>query len=325
MITTQAVRYDERSWCGKETSTLDLAIMIEGQDGINWRRWRRLARAVEDLGFSGLYRSDHFTNPTGPYLDTLELWASLTWLADNTSRIEFGPLVSPVSFRHPAITAWTAAAVDDLSGSRLRLGLGAGWQEREHRTYGFDLLDTDRRFARFEEGLEVIIRLLRNEEPVSFDGEFYRLHDAVLMRRSSVTGSPPIVIGGNGRNRTLPLVARYADEWNAVFVSAKRFSELSAHLDELLRAAGRSSELVRRTLMTRVVFGRTVAEVERKLGGEPRERLNARGLIVGTPDEIVEQLGPLAEAGVQRVMLQWLEVDDIDGLEAVARSVLPQL
>ena len=127
---------------GKETSVLDLAIMIEGQDGINWTRWRRIARVVEDLGFTGLYRSDHFTNPTGPYLDALELWASLTWLADNTSRIEFGPLVSPISFRHPVITAWTAAAVGDLSGGRLRLGLGAGWQEREHRTYGFELLDT---------------------------------------------------------------------------------------------------------------------------------------------------------------------------------------
>jgi alkanesulfonate monooxygenase SsuD/methylene tetrahydromethanopterin reductase-like flavin-dependent oxidoreductase (luciferase family) len=90
---------------GKETSVLDLAIMLEGQDGINWTRWRRLARAVEDLGFTGLYRSDHFTNPIGPYLDALELWASLTWLADNTSRIEFGPLVSPISFRHPVITA----------------------------------------------------------------------------------------------------------------------------------------------------------------------------------------------------------------------------
>ncbi len=160
---------------------LDVAIIIEGQDGINWARWRRLVRAVEDFGFAGLYRSEHFTNPTGPNRDALELWSSLTWLADHTSRIEFGPLVSPVSFRHPVITAWTAAAVNELAGGRLRLGLGAGWQEREHRTYGFDLLDTDRRFARFEEGLEVIIRLLRNKEPVSFDGEFYRLHDAVLV------------------------------------------------------------------------------------------------------------------------------------------------
>src|SRR3712207_9449835 len=99
--------------------------MIEGQDGLDWGRWRRLALAVEDLGYAGLFRSDHFTNPTGPVLDALELWSSLTWLAQNTSRIEFGPLVSPVSFRHPVITAWQASAVDDLAGGRLRLGLGA--------------------------------------------------------------------------------------------------------------------------------------------------------------------------------------------------------
>jgi alkanesulfonate monooxygenase SsuD/methylene tetrahydromethanopterin reductase-like flavin-dependent oxidoreductase (luciferase family) len=148
LITVQSARYDERWWCGKETSMLEVAIMIEGQDGTSWRRWCRLARVAEDLDFSGLYRSDHFTNPTDPYFDAIELWASLTWLADNTSRIKFGPLVSPVSFRHPVVPAWTAAAVDDLSGGRLRLGLGAGWQKREHRTYDFELLDTDRRCAR---------------------------------------------------------------------------------------------------------------------------------------------------------------------------------
>ncbi|HKG27446.1 MAG TPA: LLM class flavin-dependent oxidoreductase, partial [Thermomicrobiales bacterium] len=96
----------------------DVAIMIEGQDGLNWERWQRLAAAAQDLGFAGLYRSDHFTNADGPHRDALELWTSLTWLAGHTRRIEFGPMVSPVSFRNPVITAWTAAAVDDLSGGR---------------------------------------------------------------------------------------------------------------------------------------------------------------------------------------------------------------
>jgi F420-dependent oxidoreductase-like protein len=302
----------------------EVAIMIEGQDGLNWPRWRRLVRTAEEFGYAGLFRSDHFTNPTGPNKDALELWSSLTWLAGNTSRIEFGPLVSPVSFRHPVITAWQASAVDDLAGGRLRLGVGAGWEEREHETYGFDLLDTDRRFARFEEGLEVITRLLRNDEPVSFDGEFYRLRDAVLMPRSPRPGGPPIVIGGSGPRRTLPLVARYADEWNAVFVTPERFIELNARLDGLLQGAGRYPEQVRRTMMTRVVFGRTTADVERKLAGQPADELRARGVIVGTAPEVAGQLGRLDEAGVQRVMLQWLETDDIDGLEAMAHSVLPQ-
>src|SRR3712207_2020861 len=249
--------------------------MIEGQDGLDWERWRRLARTVEDSGYAGLFRSDHFTNPAGPNKDALELWTSLTWLADNTSRIGFGPLVSPVSFRHPVITAWQASAVDSLAGGRLRLGVGAGWEEREHETYGFDLLDTDRRFARFEEGLEVVTRLLQSDEPVSFDGEFYRLRDAVLMPRSLRPGGPPIVIGGNGPRRTLPLVARYADEWNAVFVTTDRLAELNTRLDELLQEAGRLRESVRRTLMTRVVFGNTTAEVESRLAGESAEELRA--------------------------------------------------
>jgi F420-dependent oxidoreductase-like protein len=301
---------------------LEVAIMIEGQDEIDWARWQRLGRAAEDLGYAGLYRSDHFTNPEGPVLDSLELWSSLTWLADNTSRIEFGPLVSPVSFRHPVITAWQASAVDNLAGGRLRLGVGAGWQEREHEAYGFDLLDTDRRFVRFEEGLEAITRLLRNDELVSFDGEFYRLRDAVLMPRSPRPGGPPIVIGGNGPRRTLPLVARYADEWNAVFATPERFIELNARLEELLQEAGRPAEQVRRTLMTRVVFGPTAADVERKLAGGRADELRARGIIVGTAPEVTEQLGRLEDAGVQRVMLQWLETDDLDGLEAMAQSVL---
>jgi F420-dependent oxidoreductase-like protein len=304
---------------------LEVAIMVEGQEGIGWDRWRRLARAVEDLGYAGLYRSDHFPNDrTGSYRDALELWSSLTWLADNTGRIEFGPLVSPVSFRHPAITAWQASAVDSLAGGRLRLGLGAGWQEREHDAFGFDLLDTDRRFARFEEGLEVVTRLLRSEEPASFAGEFYRLRDALLMPRSPRPGGIPIVIGGNGPRRTLPLVARHADEWNAVFVTAEEFADLNGRLDGLLQETGRPPEAVRRTLMTRAVFGRTQAEVDRKLDGVSREHLDD-AVIAGTADEFVDRLGRLSGAGVQRVMLQWLEVDDIDGLEAMSGNVLPQL
>ena len=110
---------------------MEVAIMIEGQNGLNWKRWQRMAAAVEDLGFVGLYRSDHYTNADPPDKDSLELWVSLTWLASHTRRIEFGPLVSPVSFRNPTMLARMAAAVDDLSGGRLTLGVGAGWQERE--------------------------------------------------------------------------------------------------------------------------------------------------------------------------------------------------
>ncbi len=304
---------------------IEVAIMVEGQEGVGWDRWRRIARAAEDLGYAGLYRSDHFPNKeTGAHRDALELWSSLTWLADNTGRIEFGPLVTPVSFRHPIITAWQASAVDNLAGGRLRLGLGAGWNEEEHEVFGFDLLDTDSRFARFEEGIEVVTRLLRHDEPVTFDGEYYRLRDALILPRSPRPGGVPLVIGGNGARRTLPLAARYADEWNAVYLTAGEFANLGGRLDELLEEAGRAPESVRRTLMTRVVFGRTRADVERKLDGTGLERVPV-AILAGTEGEIVERLGGLAEAGVERVMAQWLEVDDIDALEGMAHSVLPQL
>lgn len=306
---------------------IEVSIMIEGQHGLNWPRWQRLAKAVEDLGFVGLYRSDHYTNASPPDMDSLELWVSLTWLADNTTRLEFGPMVSPVSFRQPTMTARMASAVDDLSGGRLILGLGAGWQEREHHNYGWDLLATGPRLDRLEEALQIISHLLQNEAPLNFSGQFYQLHDAVLLPRPQRSGGPPILVGGNGPKRTLPLTARYADAWNGIFVPPARFAELNARLDELLEANGRRPEEVSRSLMTGCIFGRDTGEVARLTASRNRsvEELRQRGLAVGTGSEIVDQLGQWAEAGVQRILLQWLDLDDLDRLEAMAQAVLPQV
>jgi F420-dependent oxidoreductase-like protein len=304
---------------------MQIGIMIEGQNGLNWPRWQRIARAVEDLGFAALHRSDHFTNARPPDLDSLELWISLAWLASHTQRLQFGPLVTPVSFRHPAFTARMARDVDDLSGGRLILGVGAGWQEREHTNFGFDLLDVPQRFERFEEGLEVITRLLRSDEPVDVEGQFYRLHEAILLPRPTRPSGPPLLIGGNGPRRTLPLVARYADEWNGVYLRPDRFAELGARLDQLLQENGRQPGDVRRSLMTGIVFGRDQAQLAEKLRDRDAAELRDRGVIVGTPTETVDQLGRLAQVGVQKVMLQWLDLDDLDGLEALAREVLPQI
>jgi alkanesulfonate monooxygenase SsuD/methylene tetrahydromethanopterin reductase-like flavin-dependent oxidoreductase (luciferase family) len=306
---------------------MDIAIMVEGQHGLNWPRWQRIAPAVEDLEFAGLYRSEHFTDAAPPSLDALELWTSLTWLADHTRRIAFGPLVSPISFRNPVLTATMAAAVDDLSNGRLQLGLGAGWQQREHEMFGFDLLSVRQRLARFREGVEVVTRLLQSDAPVTFDGAFYQLRDAVLLPRPQRPGDPAIVIGGG--KAVLPVAAGYADEWNASFKTAAEFIELSRRLDILLEQQERSVRQpsdVRRSLMTGLVFGQDEAEVRDKVSRRKRtvEELLARGLIVGTGTQIVDQLGRLAEAGVQRVMLQWLDLDDLDGLERLAQSVLPQ-
>lgn len=306
---------------------IEIAIMIDGQNGLNWPRWQSIAKAVEDLGFVGLYRSDHYTNANPPDLDSLELWISLTWLACFTERIEFGPLVSPVSFRDPTMTARMASAVDDLSGGRLILGLGAGWQEREHKNYGWDLLPIEERFNRFQEGLEVISRLTNSKKPVDFDGKYYHLEEAILLPRPARTGGPPIVIGGNGPRKTLPLVARYADEWNAVYITAAEFKKLNTKLDQLIKDYGRDPSDIKRSLMTGCVFARQEKQVRDKVSARTNgrynpEELRGRGLVVGTIPEIQEQLGELDEAGVRRVMLQWLDLDDLDGLEALASGIL---
>lgn len=300
---------------------MDIAIMLEGQDGLNWTNFKRIARAVEDLGFAGLYRSDHFTNPEPPNRDSLELWVSLVWLASNTSRIEFGPLVTPVSFRDPVFTARIAKDVDDLSGGRLHLGVGAGWQEREHAMFGYRL---DKRMDRFEEGLEMIALLLGSDKPVDYEGDYYELHQAILLPRPERPGGPPILIGGNGSRRTPRLVARCADMWNGVYLTAQRYAELNKALDGYLEAEHRPPQDVHRSLMTGLVFGMDDADLKRKLEmrGRTAEALRQDGVIVGTINQIVDQLGECANAGAQRVMLQWLDLDDIDGLEALARGVL---
>lgn len=309
---------------------IEVALMFEGQNGLNWPRWKRLVKATEDLGFVGLFRSDHYTNAGPPDKDSLELWTSLTWLADNTERIEFGPLVSPVSFRHPTMTARMGAAVDDLSGGRLILGVGAGWQEREHEKFGHNLLEISERFDRFEEGVEVITRLLQNDEPSTYEGDYFQIRDAQLLPRPQREGGPPLLIGGNGRNRTLPLTARFADEWNGLFNPPEKYGELNSRLDHLLQKEGRITDEVRRSLMTGCVFGEDGDEVAAKVkdryeGKYEIEDLIERGMIVGTANQIVDQLGQFAEAGADRVMLQWLDLDDLDGLESMAQGILPQV
>jgi len=303
---------------------LEIAIMIEGQNGLTWSRWQKIVRLVEELGFVGLYRSDHFTNSNGTELDSLELWTSLTWLACNTSRIEFGPLVTPFSFRHPVFTARIASAVDDLSNGRLTLGLGAGWQEREHQLFGFDLLEMQPRFDRFEEGMEVVTRLLQSDDPVTFDGHYYQLRGGTLLPRPQRKGGPRILIGGAGEKRTLPAVVRYADEWNSVMLTPEVFTQKNSRLDELLSAAGRKPESVRRSMMTSCVFGTDDAALTEKLSSRNRtvEELQARGAVAGNASQVKEQLSVLEAVGLQRIMLQWLELDDLAGLEALAKVVL---
>jgi len=302
---------------------LEIGIMIEGQNGLTWPRWQKIARLVEDVGYIGLFRSDHFTNRNPPDLESLELWTSLTWLADNTKRIEFGPLVTPFSFRHPAFTARMASAVDDLSGGRLTLGLGAGWQDREHQLFGFDLLEPKSRFDRFEEGMEVVTRLLQSNEPVTFEGQYFQIRGATLLPRPQRKGGPRILVGGEGK-RLLANVVRYAVEWNCVMQNATDFSRLNKSLTEMLTAAGKQPESVRRSMMTSCVFGNDDMALKEKIAARGRtlEQLQQRGIVAGSHDAVLRQLQELEQAGLQRIMLQWLDLDDLDGLEALAKAVL---
>ena len=302
---------------------LEIAIMIEGQNGLTWPRWQKIARLVEAAGFVGLFRSDHFTNSNPPDQESLELWTSLTWLADNTSRIEFGPLVTPFSFRHPAFTARMASAVDDLSNGRLTLGLGAGWNEREHQLFGFDLLEPKPRFDRFEEGMEVVTRLLQSDEPITFEGQYFQIRGATLLPRPQRKGGPRILVGGEGK-RTLTNVVRYAVEWNCVMQVPEKFSRLNKRLNELLVVGGRQLESVRRSMMTNCIFAKDETALQQKIAARGRtlEELQRRGVIVGRPGAVKEQLQALEKAGLQRIMLQWLDLDDLDGLEALAKAVL---
>jgi len=265
--------------------------MLEGQMGLNWERFTRIARAVEDLGFAGLFRSDHFTNPAPPDTDSLELIVSLTWLASNTSRIHFGPLVSPVSFRDPVMLTRQIAALSDLSGGRAILGLGAGWQEREHRAHGYDLLDVRSRMDRLDEGMRVATLLLRGDGPQTFEGRFFSIRDAELLPRPS--HHVPILLGGNGPKRSHPIAARYADIWNGFARTPDGYRQICAHLDELLAAADRKPGDLRRTMMTRAPQG---------------EASEVRGV-----------LEDLEAGGVQEVMFQWLDLDDLDGLADLAK------
>ena len=302
---------------------LEIAVMIEGQEGLTWPRWQNIARLVEDHGFIGLFRSDHFTIGP-PDLESLELWPSLTWLASHTKRIEFGPLVTPFSFRHPVHTARMASAVDDLSEGRLVLGLGAGWNKREHGLFGFELLEPKARFDRFQEGMEVVTRLLQSKEPVTFEGQYYQLRGAILLPRPQRPGGPRILIGGKGIKRTLPYVVRYASEWNCVSLLPDEFARLNQRLNKMLVQAGREPGSVRRSMMTGCVFGKDEAALNKKIGfyGKTLQEVQQRGAVAGSLRAIKEQLQALEQAGLQRIMLQWLDLDDLESLEILARGLL---
>ena len=311
---------------------MEISITIEAMFGLNWSLWRHLIKQVEEIGFAGLFRSDHFMVGK-PGTDSLELITSLTYLAEHSQRMHFGSLVSPLSFHNPVMLARQAMAINDLSGGRMILGLGAGWHDEEHIMFGYRLGDKKTRLDRLEEGLQVITSLVHSHGPVSFDGQFFQLREAQLVPQSPVR----IMIGGNGPNRTLPLVARYADIWNCQVAEPPAFKEMNSRLDYLIIEAGRQPGDVKRTMMIPVVCMRSERDLERHLAmiqkhAPPFNNSSAEEIktwlyslkgIIGSPQQVVDGLSAYANYGAEEIMLEWFSLYDLEGLDLLGSEVLP--
>lgn len=315
-----------------------LGIMIEGQEDLTWERWHRLAERTEALGFESIWRSDHLTPLVrDDTAEALEAWISFATLADRTSRLRFGPMVTPITFRHPAVLAKMAACIDQLSNGRLELGLGAGWHDREHKAFGLPYPNMRERFERLEECLQLTIAIW-TQDNVSYDGRHYQLEDITSHPKPLQRPHPPIIIGGNGKRRTLPLAAKYGNEWNGTSQTPDEYRERRELLRGMCEGFGRDPDSVRCSLMITLLIGRDDAEVKARIGRHAEimskyphmatatpESLAESGWVVGTPPQVVDRLQQYAEAGAERFMLQIYDYDDLDVLEILAQDVMPQI
>ena len=307
---------------------IEIGIMIEGQEDLTWERFFQLADAVEALGFDHLFRSDHLT-PLSVSIprETLALWPSLTALAQRTERIRFGPMVCSMTFRQPVMVAKMAASVSVLSHGRLDLGLGAGWYQQEHAMFGLDYPPYGRRLTMLDEGATVI-KSLFNGQPTTFHGRHYQLDNALNLPGPQNLN---IIMGGKGE-RTLKIVAKQADEWNCSYVGLDVFKEKSAELDKNCLEIRRDPATLRRSLMVPFVIGPDDTAVQQaihahqamfpNLPGNVSEWLQA-GFIGGQPQQVIDQIGAFAEAGIDRFMLQHNALGDLESLSLLATAVLP--
>jgi F420-dependent oxidoreductase-like protein len=316
---------------------MKLGVMIEGQEGLNWERWRRIMRATEDLGFESLWRSDHFFSLMGrPERDCIETWVSLTLVAAESQRVRFGALVSSMTFRHPALLARMAASVDQLSGGRLEVGVGAGWNVPEHEAFGLPFPPVKERMDRLEESIQVLLALW-SEGKANFQGEYYQLKDAEAHPKPAQRPRPTLLVGGGGEKRTLLIAARYADDWNGGGATVEAYRHKLDVLNQHCERVGRDPAQIQHSRMTSFLIGRDDAELRRRAqalqGILPQLQqadaaalpsvLKERGWLVGTPAQVVEQLQAFAAAGCQRTMLQHFNQTDIEVLELIAKEILP--
>ena len=307
---------------------MDFRVFTEPQQGASYADLLRVARASEDAGYDGFFRSDHLramrvSGEPGP----TDAWTTLSALAVQTGRIKLGALLTCATFRLPGPLAIAVAQIDQMSGGRVEFGLGAGWFEAEHTGYGIPFPLVGERFARLAEQLEIITGLWATPlgQTYSFSGDFYTLVDSPALPKPA--RPIPVIVGGSGPRRTPALTARFANECNVPFLPIDRTIVQFERVAQACAEVGRDPAEIVRSCAHTLVIGATSAEVARR--GESLGR-SADGLranpLAGTPAEIVDQLGHWRErAGVTRFYLQVLDLTDLDQLDLVAAEVAPQL
>ncbi len=273
-----------------------VCLMIEGQEGVSWQQWVALARAAEDAGLDGLFRSDHYRSIVrGEPAGALDAWATLAGLAAVTSRIRLGTLVSPVTFRRVPVLAKMVATVDHISGGRVELGLGAGWYESEHEAYGFDFPPLGERMDELDRQLAELVRHW-DDAPELQPKPLQRPH-------------PPIIVGGTAKPRTVRAAVAHADEYNTVWPTVEEARERKHALDEAALEAGRAP--LRFSMMTGCVVADDEAGLRERLAAFKALTGNDAPAISGTVDAVVARLREYEAAGVERVMLQHLAHEDV--------------
>lgn len=307
----------------------DLRIFTEPQQGATYDDLLAVARLSEELGFSAFFRSDHYLamgidGLPGP----TDAWTTLAGLARDTSSIRLGTLVTSATFRLPGPLAITVAGVDQMSGGRVELGLGAGWYEEEHTAYGIPFPSTAERFDRLEEQLMVVTGLweCRPGETFSFHGRHYRLSDSPGLPKPVQSPRPPVIVGGMGKRRTPALAARHADEFNLPFVSVDATRQQFARVREACASSDRDPASLVWSSALVICCGSDEAEYRRRaeaIGRDPDE-LRGSGL-AGTPPEVLQRIGEYAEVGTERFYLQVLDLSDLDHLRLIAEEVKAHL
>ena len=284
--------------------------MIEGQEGVTWPQWQALATACEEHGIPTLFRSDHYQNLDGqhPERGSLDAWGTIIALSALTTKLRLGTLVTPTSFRHPSILAKLVATADHVSGGRIDLGIGAGWHEGEHEAYGFPFLATGTRVDVLAEQLEILVGAW-GEGEFSFEGEHYTLKGLKAEPKPVQRPHPPLIMGGDAGPRSAALAARFAAEYNTPFPSLEQIQRRKANIEKACESAGR--EPIPFSVMAGAVLGADDGEVQERArvvaqatGQDARALVSdpPQGWIVGTLEQAAEQLAPMRDAGVSRVM-----------------------